>query len=287
MKNTFAKWGAAALALALVFAFASCAQPTEETSSGPATPTIIRLHLDKQETVDFRAVTFEIRVAEELYVPTGYGNYPYAPLPGQNDGKTSNQAINTVDPNDRTKVLAIPGDPPQVPALAGTRTAAIAQSVLQQAGKKKFLASGILTAVAGAAQPGQAVGGAAIQTDNDDKTQRYIDIELVDLKPSSPGYGSVYSGSISGYVELAVTGAAAGFATSGVQANTAYLYTKDKHGFNDFLRLATQADVDAGAANNIGEPVYGVKNSNIKKVSLKSGVNDLYLSFFSYARNNY
>ncbi|MDR1250836.1 MAG: hypothetical protein LBK62_01590 [Treponema sp.] len=275
MKKNFVRLGVLAAALALIFA--ACAQPTDESSSGPNAPTIIRLHLDKQQTVDFSGVTFEIRVAEELYVPQGVTAYPYGLVPGQNVGKTVGELINAVDVNDRTKVLAIPG--------VGTRSNAPADTVLQTQGKKNILASGVLTAAGGVSTVG---GGAAnsglIQTDNKDKTQRYIDIELVDVKPSSAGFGSVFSGSISGYVELAVTGAGAG--GSGVAANTAYLYTKDKHGFNDFLRIATAADEAANGALAVGTAVYGTRNANIKKVSLKSGINDIYLSFFSQHQNN-
>ncbi|MDR0583956.1 MAG: hypothetical protein LBG57_06360 [Treponema sp.] len=291
MKKTFAKWGAAALALALVFAFASCAQPTEETSSGTATPTIIRLHLDKQGTTDFEGVIFEIRVAEELYVPNNYTNYPYGPVPGQNDDvtnrKNSANTINAVDFNDRKKVVAIPLTGIGV---ATPRSNDPAESVLQREGKKKILTSGYLLAADGVgAVGGSSQGSAPIQTDNDDKTQRYIDIELIDVRPSSPGYGSVYSGSIKGYIELAVSTNPAKTPLplgAGVLEDTAYLYTENKHGFNEFLRLAEQADVDAGAALALGEPIYGVKNANIKTKSLKSGVNDLYLSFFSYQQNN-
>lgn len=258
MKNTFAKWGAAALALALVFAFASCAQPTEETSSGPATPTIIRLHLDKQETTNFANTTFEIRVAEELYVPPALAtNYPYPLVAGLNDGKTSNDPILETD---RGSVIAIPALQP--------RSDAIAESVLQRLGKKKFLASGILQAVAGVEQAGDQVQGVPIQTDNDQKKQRYIDIELVDLSPSSAAWGSVYSKSINGYVELAVTGTTA---TSGVDPTTAYLYTgkNKKRAFNDLHQVVA------------GVPVPRTNNANIQRISLKPGINELYLAFFS------
>ncbi|MDR1252538.1 MAG: hypothetical protein LBK62_10275 [Treponema sp.] len=275
MKKTFVRLGVLAAALVFAFVFASCAQPTDESSSGPNAPTIIRLHLDKQETTAFVGTTFEIRVGEELYVPQGVINYPYANVPGQNDGKTSGQQINTVDINDRTRVLAIPG--------TVTRTDDPNESVLQREGKKNILASGVLNASTGVGAVGSGTTGAGlIQTDNKDKTQRYIDIELVDVKQSSAGFGSVFSGSISGYVELAVTGTVAG---NGLAANRAYLYTKDKHGFNDFLRLATAADATALGVN-AGTPIYGVKNANIKKVSLKSGINDLYLSFFSFNQDS-
>ncbi|MDR1252539.1 MAG: hypothetical protein LBK62_10280 [Treponema sp.] len=278
MKKTFVRLGV--LAAALVLIFAACAQPTDESSSGPNAPTIIRLHLDKQETVNFEGAVFEIRVGEDLYVPvTAFANYPYGNVPGQNDGKTTAQQINDVDINDRTRVLAIP-------PRATNADLALDHSVLQTAGKKNFLASGVLQAMAGVSVAGGGViaGAGLIQTDNKDKIQRYIDIELVDVKQPSTGYGSVYSGSISGYVELAVTTGT--LATHGVEADHVYLYTKDKHGFNDFLRLATTADQAAGAAANIGDPIYGTRNANIKKVSLKPGINDLYLSFFSFNRNN-
>jgi hypothetical protein len=294
MKKTFVKLGVLAVALALVFA--ACAQPTdEEEGSGTNAPTIVRLHLDKQETVDFVNTTFEIRIGEELYItPAGAGllnyfainTYPYALVPGQNDGKTNAQNFNDVDIADRTKVLAIPATAPSV----ATGPIAHTQTVLQYQGKKKFLASGILRAVPGKDDNfAGTVLGAGIQTDNDDKTQRYIDIELVDVKPGSKGYGSVYSGSISGYLELAVS--VSTVADSGVKDDTTYLYTKDKHGFNDFLRMATAEDVAArlaagGPPLTIGQPLYGVRNANIKKVSLKPGINDIYLSFFSYAQYN-
>jgi hypothetical protein len=255
MKKTFVRLGVLAAALVFAFVFASCAQPTDESASGPNAPTIIRLHLDKQETTAFATTVFSIRVAEELYLaPAQFPVYPYPNVPGQNDGKTDAQQINNVDFNDRTKVLAIPGN--------GNRDDNLDNSVLQLEGKKNILSSGVLTAVTGVEAADTGTLGAAIQTDNKDKTQRYIDIELVDVKPSSPGFGSVFSGSISGYVELA-TGASV---TAGLTANRAYLYTKDKHGFNDFLRLATAADQAAGATANIGDPIYGVKNANIKKV---------------------
>jgi hypothetical protein len=278
MKKTFVRLGVLAAALALIFG--ACAQPTDESASGPNAPTIIRLHLDKQETVNFAGAIFEIRVGEELYVPQTVLTYPYGLVPGQNDSKTNGEQINAVDINDRTKVLAIP-------SRTNNADLAADHSVLQTADKKNILASGILTAAVGVSEVnGTAPTGAAlIQTDNKDKIQRYIDIELVDVKPSSAGFGSVYSGSISGYVELAVSTGT--LATHGVDADHVYMYTKDKHGFNDFLRIATAADETAtNGAITIGSTIYGVKNANIKKVSLKPGINDLYLSFFSFNRNN-
>jgi hypothetical protein len=292
MKKTFVKLGVLAVALALVFA--SCAQPTDEEGSSTKAPTIVRLRLDKQQTIDFTGAQFEIRIGEELYIAPAAGaaainnvdavNYPYELVPGQNEGKTVAQNINAVDIADRGRVLAIP---------AGLPTAAAAisddETTLQTQGNKKYLVSGVLTATGGVGTTGTQINEAAIiQTDNDDKTQRYIDIELVDVRPGSKSYGSVYHGSISGYLELAVT---MGGGDTGMLANTTYLYTKDKHGFNDFLRMATQGDVDARAAAGgtaivIGQPLYRTANANIKKVSLKPGVNDIYLSFFSYAQYN-
>jgi hypothetical protein len=188
-------------------------------------------------------------------------------------------------------VLAIPAG---LPTVGGAITDV--QTTLQAQGSKKYLASGILTAAGGIGATGESANGAGlIQTDNDDKTQRYIDIELVDVKPSSKSYGSVYEGSISGYMELAITNDGVngiGTPVSGVLHQTTYLYTKDKHGFNDFLRMATADDVNARAAIvgstpiTIGQPLYRTDNRNIKKVSLKPGVNDIYLSFFSCAQYN-
>jgi hypothetical protein len=54
--------------------------------------------------------------------------------------------------------------------------------------------------------------------------------------------------------------------------NTAYMYTKDKHGFNDLWKM--------GGAN----AYYKSNNANIKKVSLKPGINELYLSYFSHGQ---
>lgn len=282
MKKTFVRLGVLAAALALIFV--ACAQPTEESSSGPNAPTIVRLHLDKQGTVAFAGSQFEIRIGEELYIaPAGSALpnryladiYPYGLVPGQNDNKTT---ANPLVVSDRNKVLAIPG--------SAARTSLL--TVLQTEGKKKYLASGVIQAVDGVGTPvndAAITASGLIQTDNKDKTQRYIDIELVDVKANTSGYGSVYSGSISGYLELAVSSThTAG--TTGLLADTIYLYTKDKHGFNDFLRNATAADFAANPALIEGTPVYGVKNANIKKVSLKPGINDIYLSFFSYQQFN-
>jgi hypothetical protein len=302
MKKTFVKLGVLAVALALIFA--SCAQPTdEEEGSGTKAPTIVRLHLDKQQTTDFADVQFEIRIGEELYIaptplPIPAGNvtsvdatmYPYEIIPGQNEGKTALNPI--VDIADRTRVLAIPAGTPL--AAAGASAITDVETTLQASGNKKYLVSGALQAAAGVGATGDGpTGSAIIQTDNDDKTQRYIDIELVDVRPGSKGYGSVYQGSISGYLELAIYGVPTAPATnnSGMEEQRTYLYTKDKHGFNDFLRMATQDDVNARAAVNgtviqLGQPLYRTGNANIKKVSLKPGINDVYLSFFSYAQYN-
>jgi hypothetical protein len=221
------------------------------------------------------------------------GVYPYGLVPGQNDGKTVAQNIDIVDVADRTRVLAIPANHPD----ALTTAISNMQTTLQASSNQKYLVSGILTAVAGVGATGEDIttnGSAIIQTDNDDKTQRYIDIELVDVRPGSKGYGSISHESISGYLELAVGNSSA--TDPGVDINTTYLYTKDKHGFNDFLRMATPQDVLDGAmvpaaaggfvAATAGEPIYRTGNANIKKVSLKPGVNDIYLSFFSHAAFN-
>jgi hypothetical protein len=214
--------------------------------------------------VDFEGTIFEIRVAEDLYVPPasggfGFDNYPYPLVAGLND--TTNNT-NAITEGDRTNKIAIP------PA----RNNAIENSVLQWRGRRKYLASGTLTAVAGVDDPQSVtpVEGVPIQTDNDKKKQRYIDIELIDLSPTSgAAYGSVFSKSIKGYVELAVTTASA---TSDLANTTAYLYTEGKRAFNEFYQ------------NIGGVPVYRVNNANIKTFPLKPGVNELYLQFFSNTR---
>jgi hypothetical protein len=265
MKKTLMRLGVLAAALALTFVFVSCAQPTEEGSSGPNAPTIIRLYLDRDDATLHSGNIVEIRVGEDLLVRTPYDTFPYpaevdSANVQENAGRDDSVALQTAD---RSRVTAIPGGRPVDDA-----------TVLKfNDPKKKYLVSGLIsingqiTADTGGTGVVSGAAGTSIQVDP--KGIYYIDIPLVNQTVASVDRGSIFSGSISGYVELNAN------TTTGPNqlAQQTYLYTKDKHGFNDLWKI------DNGA------PRWKTTNSNIKKVSLKPGINEIYLSYFSFQRS--
>jgi hypothetical protein len=258
MKKTLKKLGVLAFALVLTMMFVACAQPTdEEGDSGVKAPTIIRLYLDRDDgTIDV-GDSFEIRVGEDLLIPAAVANYPGAANVDSAGVTEPGNKTGPIEAADRNKVIAIPWNRTSI--LVG-------DSVIKAVDPKKdYLVSGAVVAAApvvGSADP----AGGNIQVNA--KGIYYIDVPLVNQTIASKDRGSIFSGSISGYVELALTSTTLPAANAG-QATT-YLYTKDKHGFNDLWKMDGLI------------PLWKTTNSNIKKVSLKSGINELYLSYFSY-----
>jgi hypothetical protein len=266
MKKTFIKLGAAAIVLTLALVFASCAQPTEEGSSGPNAPTIIRLYLDRDDASLFAGDIIQFKVGEELQITAG--NYPFPNATPQADSAGTVEPgakAGPIEPGDRTRVIAIPWE-----RDAGTND----PTVLNIANpKKKFLDSGEITLKGSYVGP-NGPSGSTIQVNA--KGVYYVDIELINQTVASKDRGSIFDGSISGYVELLIHSVNTALpATTWLKSDSTYLYTADKHGFNDRWKL------DPNGITTI----WATTNKNIKKVSLKPGVNELYLSYFSRGRS--
>ncbi|MDR0583430.1 MAG: hypothetical protein LBG57_03665 [Treponema sp.] len=278
MKKTFVKLGL--LALALAFVLVSCAQPTEE-AGGPNAPTIIRLYLDRDDATLEPDDEVEIRVAKKTLVPANYTEYPYpqdyragAPVWDAAKVNTASGTPLAVPPlldGDRGSKIAIPHRRPNN-----------APSVLLSIDPKStYLTSGLKTLQAPVTVDpvtGVTDAGSSIQVNA--KGIYYVDFELIDLTVASKDRGSVYSKSISGYVELTLdaSGGANGsrnlgptYAQDEKLPDATYLYTDGKHGFND-----KSGNLDGDRV------IWNINNGNIKTVSLKPGINELYLSYFSY-----
>jgi hypothetical protein len=106
------------------------------------------------------------------------------------------------------------------------------------------------------------------------KNSYYIDIELLDKTPGSKGYDDFFKSSGSFYLELRVGKAGddfAGTVTEGGMLPFYYMYTPGKKGFNDVQGMIK------------GTAIYKTDNANIKKFSLKPGINEISLSEFSFA----
>ena len=264
MKKTLVKLGVLAAALALALVVVSCEQPTDEGSSGPGSPTIIRLYLDRDDGTIAAGDTLEIRVGEELLIPAGVANYPIGLAANVDSAGTQEPGskFGVIEAADRNKVIAIPWDRSNI---------LVANSVISGVNpKKKYLLSGKITAKIPVVASDTPAGG-NIQVNA--KGIYYIDIPLVNETVASKDRGSIYSSSISGYVELALdTTANSNSLPVGGNGTETYLYTKDKHGFNDLWKM------DGAIAR------WKTTNSNIKKVSLKPGIKELYLSYFSSAQ---
>jgi hypothetical protein len=146
---------------------------------------------------------------------------------------------------------------------------------------QKYYETGVVTITDGTsdqqhiAGPLTVTGGVpkVVTTDS----QYYVDLVLVNRTPAAKEYGATLKGSVSAYIELEIlTGASANVpsgvtaygeaALGGMPADWFFMYTKDKHGFNTW---------------NGGEGKWNENNANIKKVSLKPGINELRLSYFS------
>ena len=258
MKKTLVKLGVLAAALALALVVVSCEQPTDEGSSGPGSPTIIRLYLDRDDGTIAAGDTLEIRVGEELLIPGSVLTYPIGAAANTDSAlvQEPGSKFGAIEAADRNKVIAIPWDRSNI---------LVANSVISGVNpKKKYLLSGKITAKIPVVASDTPAGG-NIQVN--DKGIYYIDIPLVNETVASKDRGSIYAGSISGYVELRVNGTGGTVAAS--LSDKTFLYTKDKHGFNDLWKIVN------------GTPLWDTRNTNIKKVSLKSGINELYLSYFS------
>ncbi|MDR1252988.1 MAG: hypothetical protein LBK62_12635 [Treponema sp.] len=257
MKKTLMRLGVLAAALALTFVFVSCAQPTEEGSSGPNAPTIIRLYLDRDDATLQATDVIQFRVGEELLIPGA--NYPAA----------ANEIIDsagTVEPGAKTGALEA-GDRTRVIAIGWTRGLNDPTVLNDENPKKKFLDSGQI-AIRPSYDPANGVNGGGNSIQVNAKDIYYVDIELVNKTPAAKDRGSIFDQSISGYLELNIDNVAGG---SSIVDGT-YMYTKDKHGFNDLWKMEN------------GAPLWRSNNANIKKVSLKPGINEVYLSYFSNQR---
>jgi hypothetical protein len=106
------------------------------------------------------------------------------------------------------------------------------------------------------------------------KDQYYVDLILINKVIDDPLKGGSLKKSASVYLELEVLsgsgpgGTPANVAIGGMPNNYFYMYTRDKHGFNTW-----------DATNN----KWNTDNANIKTVSLKPGINEVYLRYFSSA----
>jgi hypothetical protein len=268
MKKTLKKLGVLAFALVLTMMFVACAQPTDEEGSSVKAPTIIRLILDRDDVGPGIAGAFQIRAGEELYFPVGFfAGYPYGEAVWKYlnaDGSLGN-AIEAGEKWDTQPVADADRRGTQTWLVPAGRLTATQSIIAPDNPKKKYLLSGAITLKA---PVGATVtpGGNTIQVDP--KGAYYVDIELINSTYGVKERGSVFDGSVSAFLELDVT-TAIGAGAAAFPTGT-YMYTKDKHGFNDY------AGKDAD-----GRPRYKVKNANIKRVSLKSGINEIYLSYFS------
>jgi hypothetical protein len=267
MKKTLIKLGAAAIVLALALVFASCAQPTEEGSSGPNAPTIIRLYLDRDDATLVGGAAgagdeIRFKVGEELQIAPGVLTYPAGIITDSVGTVEPGAKTGPIEPGDRTRVIAIPWN----------RTNVDDTVLNTQNPKKKYLDSGVIELKSAYVGP-DGDGGSTIQVNA--KGVYYVDVELINQTVASKDRGSIFDGSISGYVELIIGNATQATGNTWLQANSTYLYTADKHGFNDRWKL----DPDGITT------IWATTNKNIKKVSLKPGVNELYLSYFSRGRS--
>jgi hypothetical protein len=259
MKKTLMRLGVLAAALALTFVFVSCAQPTEEGSSGPNAPTIIRLYLDRDDANLAADDVIQFRVGEELLIPAGATQYPVTAATQSNT-----DAAGTVEPGSKSGNLEA-GDRTRVIAIPWMRNQGTFTVLNDENPKKKFLDSGQITLVTSLGAGGSTVGGNTIQVNA--KGIYYVDVELINQTPAAKDRGSIFDQSISGYLEVDIDSTPITSVGDGI-----YMYTKDKHGFNDLWKMEG------------GNPLWKSTNSNIKKVSLKPGINEVYLSYFSRDR---
>jgi hypothetical protein len=167
---------------------------------------------------------------------------------------------------------------------------------------RKYYETGIITITPGTndetyVTAPTVVGGVpkVVTTDS----QYYVDLVLVNRTVAAKDYGATLKGSVSAYIELEIltnnaTPAIApvplvpgttfirttpatpetapvaptnlGAAVGGMPKLHFYMYTKEKHGFNTW---------------NTAEGKWNTNNANVKKVNLKSGINEVRLSYFS------
>jgi hypothetical protein len=119
-------------------------------------------------------------------------------------------------------------------------------------------------------------------------SQYYVDVVLIDKTPAAKTYGETLKKSFSGYVELEILpstpyvdgngdikglGVAPSPATpqwpatwGGMDGTFYFMYTKDRHGYNRW---------------DTAEGKWQTSNENVKKLSLKPGINEVRLSYFS------
>jgi hypothetical protein len=113
-------------------------------------------------------------------------------------------------------------------------------------------------------------------------SQYYVDIVLINKTPAAKEYGATLKSSFSGYMELEILPSSdywdpvagnlkGGVPTApatwgGMNGSNYYMYTKDRHGFNSW---------------NTAEGKWNTGNDYVKKVSLKPGINEIRLSYFS------
>jgi hypothetical protein len=151
----------------------------------------------------------------------------------------------------------------------------------------KYFETGVVRITNGVVNIGQAAavqepGGVpkVVTTDS----QYYVDIVLINKTPAAKEFGSTLKSSFSGYIELeilpssqywntkvnppAISGTApvAPATWGGMDGRNYYMYTKDRHGFNSW---------------NTAEGKWNTGNDYVKKVSLKPGINEIRLSYFS------
>jgi hypothetical protein len=114
-------------------------------------------------------------------------------------------------------------------------------------------------------------------------SQYYVDIVLIDKTTAAKTYGETLKKSFSGYVELEILpstpyvdgkGNVVGGSDTpawpatwgGMDGTFYYMYTKDRHGYNRW---------------DTAEGKWQTANENVKKLSLKPGINEVRLSYFS------
>jgi hypothetical protein len=172
-----------------------------------------------------------------------------------------------------------------ISALTGSETNpwfSVLDNYLPQKGtggnpNNKYFETGMITITSGVADishdPGTTptiVGGVPkIVT----KDAYYVDLVLINKTVDDPLKGGSLKKSLSGaYLELEVlapeTNATPGVngTVGGMDNSVFYMYTKDKHGFNTW---------------NTADGKWNETNDNIKTLSLKPGINEIYLRYFS------
>jgi hypothetical protein len=142
----------------------------------------------------------------------------------------------------------------------------------------KYYETGVITLTSGKADVQHnstlPTGGVPLVVSKD---AYYVDLVLINKVIDDPLKGATLKKSVSAYLELEVlpsvdfsaslgTALPFGKTNGGMPSAVFYMYTKDKHGFNTW---------------NSDKNEWNTDNANIKTLSLKPGINKVYLRYFS------